>query len=261
MDYVPLCDPWPVSCVNWDGISPAATGEAVQAASEWLWALSGRQFGSCPVVLRPCREDCNIGPGGWWWGGWSWPDNQWSPGWLAAACGTCGGSCSCNATSKVVFKHPVQSVTQVIVDGVVVPASGYALYDGITLVRIGGTWPTCQDWHVPVSGAGAWSVEVVYGLAVPGLGAMAMGEAAREFGLACTGAGGCRLPSGVTSIVRQGVTQNLANAKELKDAGATGLPLVDRFLDAVNPQGIRQRPGIWNPDDFATPRVLGPGHW
>jgi hypothetical protein len=65
--------------------------------------------------------------------------------------------------SSVLFRHPVQSVTQVLVDGIVIPASGYALYDGNRLVRVDGTWPACQDWQIPVSGAGAWSVTVVYG--------------------------------------------------------------------------------------------------
>ncbi len=261
MDYVPLCDPWPVSCVDWTGIEPTVTGSAVAAASEWLWALSGRQFGSCPVLLRPCRDDCDTGPGGWWWDGWSWPADRFTPGWLGAACGVCTGACSCSATSEVVFKHPVQSVTEVLVDGLVVPASGYALYHGHRLVRVDGTWPTCQDWQVPVSGVGAWSVTAVYGFPVPELGKLGMGEAAREFGLACTPGAVCRLPSRVQSVVRQGVTQNFASLKELADAGATGLPVVDRFVDAVNPGHIRQRPGIWNPDDFVDRSRPGAGHW
>jgi hypothetical protein len=261
MEYVPLCDPWPVGCVDWTGVNPAATGQAVAASSEWLWALSGRQFGSCPVLLRPCRDDCPIGSGGWWWDGWSWPADRYTPGWLGFACGSCAGPCSCSSMSSIRFRHPVQAVTTVLIDGVELPASGYALYDGNRLVRVDGTWPACQDWQVPVSGAGAWSVTVVYGFPVPQLGELAMGEAAREFGLACTTGATCRLPSRVSSVVRQGVTQNFATLKELIDAGATGLPIVDQFIDAVNPGRIRQRVGIWNPDDFDTPRRPGAGHW
>lgn len=261
MDYVPVCEPWPVGCVDWSGVNPAATGAAVQGASEWLWALSGRQFGSCPVLLRPCREDCDVGPRGWWWDGWSWPTDRFTPGWLAAACGSCSAGCACSATSVLNLAHPVQSISQVLVDGVELPASGYALYDGFRLVRVDGTWPTCQDWNVPVSGVGAWSVLAPYGFPVPTLGELAMGEAAREFALACTPDATCRLPSRVTSVVRQGVTHNFATLAELAEADATGLPLVDRFIDAVNPGHIRHRPGIWNPDDFATPRRPGPAHW
>jgi hypothetical protein len=261
MDYVPLCDPWPVSCVTWDGVSPAATGKAVEAASEWLWALSGRQFGSCPVVLRPCRKTCNTG-GGWWWDGWSWPADTYGPGWLAAVCGRCSGNCGCNGADMLRLDYPVQEIREIVINGSALPASGYALYDGDTLVRTdGGLWPLCQDWTVPVSGTGAWHIEAVYGAPVPALGELAMGEAAREFGLACTAGAVCKLPSGVTSIVRNGVTQNLASAAELKTAGSTGLSVVDRFLDAVNPHGIRQRVQIWNPDDFATPRQPGAAGW
>jgi hypothetical protein len=259
MDYVPLCEPWPVAdCVVWDGVSPAATGTAVAAASEWLWALSGRQFGACPVLLRPCAQTCDIGPRGWWWDGWSWPTDRWSPGWLGAVCGQCRGACGCGQASTVLLDHPVQAINQVLVDGVELPASGYALYDGFRLVRVGGVWPTCQDWQVPVSGTGAWSIEAVYGAAVPALGELAMAEAAREFGLACTPNAQCRLARNVVSIVRQGVTQNLGDPRVMAELGITGLPAVDRFLEATNPRGTQLGPRIWNPDDYSTPRRPGP---
>lgn len=261
MDYVPLCQPWPTSCVNWNGVDPAVTGTAVQAASEWLWALSGRQFGSCEVQLRPCAESCDIG-NGWWWNGGTWPAAPLGPGFILAACG-CGVSrCSCGDVSELNLKHPVQSITKVIVDeDELAEGTDWVLYDGFRLVRVGGRWPRCQDWTIPVSGIGAWSVFAVYGFPVPTLGEMAMGEAAREFGLACTPDAQCALPSRVTSVVRNGITQSFATLTDLYEAGATGLPVTDRFIDAVNPGRIRDRVAIWNPDDYDTPRRPGGATW
>lgn len=261
MDNVPLCDPWPVSCVDWTGVSPAVTGMAVQAASEWLWALSGRQFGSCPVTVRPCRSDCAIG-GGWWWDGWSWPAAARGPAFLSSLCGGCDAGCSCSSTSTVYLGASVSEVIEVRIDGAVIPPSGYALYDGYKLLRIGGSWPLCQTYGAASGSPGVWEVDVRYGAPVPALGEMAMGEAARQFGLACgPSTAECRLPSNVVRITRSGVAQELAKAVDLDEAGLTGLALVDRFLDAVNPDRLRHRPLILNPDDFASPRVAGPGSW
>lgn len=267
--YVPLCEPWPLppsGCPDLTG-DPAMVDEVLLAASEQLFELSGAQFGACSVLLRPCRQAC--GPAlasSWWWQpGWVWP--SWGLGltefWLDAACGRCTGGCGCNSADTLLLSDPVQSITQVLVDGVVLPPSGYALYNGRQLVRTdGATWPLCQDWTVPVSGSGAWSVEAVFQRPVPASGRLALGQLAREFLDFCT-SGRCSLPAYTTTLTRQGVQQQFPSIKELRDVGAVGLLLVDRFLDAFNPDGIRGGRGaqIWNPDDFDEgPRRPG-GAW
>jgi len=64
-EYGP-CNDWPVT---WTCQIPtdqlATTGTAVAAATEILWALSGRQFGTCDVTIRPCRRSCANAPWGW----------------------------------------------------------------------------------------------------------------------------------------------------------------------------------------------------
>ena len=54
-----------------------------------------------------------------------------------------------------------------------------------------------------------FSVTYLNGYPVDGLGAYAAGVLAMEFAKACTG-GKCRLPAGVTSVARQGVSLQIA---------------------------------------------------
>lgn len=260
--YAPLCEAWPLppsGCPSLTG-SPAVTGAAVMAASEVLWALSGRRFGDCSIMVRPCRTRC--GPSGvswwngWWWDG-GWPDVPFGPTWwLDAVCGRCGGGCSCTNADTLMLPSPAQRVTQVLIDGVeLAEGSGWALYDGTTLVRTdGGLWPLCQDWTIPVSGVGAWSVTAVYSQPVPMIGQLALGELAAELTKACNDEP-CRLPRTMTSNTRQGVAQQFPSVKDLMDAGMAGLsmlPVVRTFLGTVNPDGIAEPgPRIWNPDDYA----------
>lgn len=259
MEPVPLCEPWPATwCCDTSTLSPTVTGAALQAASEALWALSGHRFGACEVTVRPCRRSCaGRSWSGWWLDVETWPQTAAWPGWLDVACGRCHGGCACRAVSEIELPGFVQQVTEVTVDGEVIPPSGYALYDGRTLTRIGGEWPLCQDWTVPVSGVGAWTVTAVYGRPVPVLGQLAVGELACEIAKACTPGQECRLAANVQSVTRGGVTQVFVDPTELLKAGLTGLRLVDQFINATNPHRLRAGPAIWNPDDYGTPRRPG----
>lgn len=242
------------------------TGAPLQAASEHLWVASGRQYGDCEVLVRPCRASCapEGSVSGWWWREESWPyvsSGQW-PAWLDMACGRCSGSCSCSSVSWLVLPELVQSIVSVLVDGEELPVSGYALYDGYRLARVGAEWPLCQDWSVPVSGVGAWSVTAVFGRPVPMLGRLAVAELASQYDKACTGAPGCRLPSRLLEeITRAGVTKRFIDSAKLREADLTGLPLVDQFLNVVNPDRMRIGPKIVNPDDYAPARRPGGVTW
>lgn len=257
MDFVPLCEPWPVTwCCDLDLASPAVTGMAVQAASEYVWAQSGRQHGSCSVLLRPCRSDCQDSYSGYWWNG-TWPTTSPWPAWpwrVDLACGRCIGDCSCSAVSTLRLPVYAQSIAQVLIDGAEIPASGYAFYDNDKLVRTGGeAWPSCQDWSVPVSGVGAWSVTPVFGEPVPELGRLAVGELACLIVKHCTDPS-CRLPAGLQSQTRAGSTYVYFDPVRLKEIGSTGLRMVDRFLDMVNPSRLDVGARIWDPDDMTRHR-------
>lgn len=253
--YVPLCESWPLP----DNCLEPVTGAPLMAASEVLWAMSGHQFGSCEVLLRPCRKSCAPAVTSGWWEGWepgAWPQ-RWRPGeggWLDAVCGRCSGGCDCGNADTLRLPAPAQSITQVLIDGVVLPeGSGWTLYDGTLLVRTDGErWPMCQDWTVPVSGTGAWSVTAVYGWPVPSMGQFAAAELATEIAAGCD-QGECKLPAFTTSVSRQGVTQTFPSWIEVMRAGVigVGLPMVDLFLRTENPSGLQDRPRIINPDDYA----------
>lgn len=269
--YVPLCEPWPLppsGCPDLTGSTPEVVTLAQLAASEELFELSGYQFGSCSVLIRPCRKACvssSWAAGPWWWTGLGWPmwPGPWAgnPFWLDAACGRCTGGCDCGNADTLVLPDLVQSVTEVLVDGEVLPASSYHLFNGRLLVRSDGEqWPMCQDWAVPVSGSGAWSVEAIYGRPVPALGQLALGQASKEFADFCT-TGQCKLPAYTTGVTRQGVAQQFPSIVDLAKTGRTGLLMVDRFLDSFNPDRLRGHPQVWNPDDFEQePRRPG-GAW
>lgn len=232
---------------------------AAQAASEYVWAISGRQFGACSVTVRPCRPSCFDAHYGaaapWWWDGVSWPTGPWGWWGLGVGCGCASAVCSCTSTPFVTLPGWVSNVLEVTIDGEVLPSgTGWLLYDGYKLARVdGGEWPTCQDWSVPASGVGAWAVTVQAGPEVPALGLLAAGEVACEIVKACTPGLECTLPSGLRSITRSGVTKVFFDPTELAKGGVTGLASVDRFLQAVNPSGISMPAAIWDPQDFGRP--------
>lgn len=268
MDAAPLCEPWPVSgCADLSSIAVPVSGVGMQAASEALWAASGRRFGSCAVTFRPCARRCLDQPyGGWWWdpGGFvaGWPYGPTHGGWIQAVCGSCPGSCACTSAAELRLPAPAQAVSQVSVDGVALTSpANYVLYDGNVLVRTDGAdWPFCQDWAT-TSGVGTFEVTAIFGAPVPALGAMAMGEIVPEVLKACVSDSGCKLPSGVVqSVSRQGVNKVFVDVAALREAGRAGIsifPLTGMFLDAFNPSGLQIGAKIWDPDEMLDRRAGG----
>jgi hypothetical protein len=251
-EMIPLCEPWPLptSCP-----APTGTAESLLAASEDLWALSGRQFGSCTVPLRPCHRSCT--PDGWrprsWWDGQGWPALRSSALWWDAVCGRCRGGCGCNDADELLLPAATTSIVEVVVDGVVVPADAYVLWAGdgrAVLTRTDGErWPLCQDWTVPVSGEGAWSIQAVIGTPPPASGAWAVAQLSAEYAKWCE-TGRCALPAYTVSTSRQGTEQKFPTIKERREGQSTGLALVDRFLDTWNPGRLVERPVFINPDTW-----------
>ena len=263
------CTPWPV---YWGQLcqdvvstsSPTATGYAATTATHILWALSGRQFGTCPVTLRPCRENC-------WEGGypsaiaypWSaygspiasvgWDASYW----FALGCGSCPqGNCSCNTVSEVRLPARVNAVTAVKVDGAVLPTTAYRLDNNRLLVRTDGSlWSRCNDLNKDDTQTGTWSVTADYGVTVPDSGRFAMGELACQI-LRALSNQDCQLPQNVVRLVRQGVTVDFPPIQALLAEGRTGLYLTDLFLTAVNPNRLDQRARVYSPDRIP-PRRAG----
>jgi len=246
-DFSP-CNWDPLLCCTWPTGSEAVTGNAVSAATEVLWQKSGQRYGLCEMTIRPCRRAC--GGGSWpfmdrWyeWSGGMWPRPLLFDGmWFNIACGGCPGTCSCTILEEVLLPGVVSSVSQVKVDGVILPSSAYRLDDNQLLVRTdGGRWPYCQDMAAADTQPGTFSVTFTFGEVPPVVGRQAAGQLACALARECMGED-CRLPANVTSLVRQGVSIEL-EADFLKR-----FTFVSLFLDYANPAGLIAAPVVYDPD-------------
>lgn len=247
------CSDWPV---QWTCPITSYSLEhrqiAVTMATSVLWALSGRRFGTCEVTLRPCRRDCYDA---WPWGWTEWDNSVlgtsvWSGYryWFPTACGDCTSGCSCARVSEVALPPPVSRIVQVKVDGTPLVTGAYRVDNNRFLVRTDGSeWPLCNNLNLDDTEAGTWSVTADIGEPVPMAGQVAVGELGCEILRALNGQD-CRLPPGVTQLVRQGVTIQYPDVGQLLRDGRTGLYLVDMFLASENPHRLTQRARVYSVD-------------
>lgn len=245
-------------CSGWAGFTPAVQASATSWASYILWALTGRQFGLCPVTVRPCFRRCEprtyMTYGVWMespWGGSS--GGSWIP-WISGDgewrnCGNCCGVCCCGASCEVWLPGPVAQIQSVLVNNVVVDPAAYRVDNEDVLVRQdGGCWPECANLDVPPSSTNnTFVVTYSRGSALPAGAAIAAGMLACEFAKACTGQP-CALPDTVRSISRQGMQFELVDPNTEFDHGRTGIIQVDRFISAVNPHHLASRPEVYSID-------------
>jgi len=218
----------------------AALSVAVDTAVEVLWALSGRQFGACPVTVRPCPENyppsLRRRPVPTEYEVFSWRDSSWA----VLGCG-CATRCIRSGPGVVHLPGPVSSIVAVTVDGVELDPSEYALEED-RLYRVDGFWPS-QDMSRPVTDSGTWQVEYLRGIEPPaGVGKL-VAVLATEFYNACTG-GKCRLPRTITDVTRQGVSHRVFNPNDIYASGKTGIPEIDLWLSAVNPYRVLAAPTV-----------------
>ncbi len=240
---------WPVdrsclpSVMDDDGDSVQLQA-AIDIAVSVLWSFTGRQFGACPVVVRPCPRDHASRLLGWL------PGYAWHPVlddgvWQNITCG-CGPTCSTTGPGVVHLPGPVSSVTAVTIDGAVIDSSLYVL-EGERLYATSGRWPD-QDLNRPAGSPTTWSVEFLQGLEPPAGADVMVGLLAKEFYNLCKGDGKCRLPKRVESLSRQGVSMKMADPGVLFPNFQTGLPEVDLWVAAVNPHRLSAPPVVSSPD-------------
>lgn len=266
---------WPeplVNCCPELEITPETPAERVaiieqskRIAVALLNSFTGRQFGLCPRIVRPCRDNCAT-PGST-----EWVDGQLRPTlysgvWFNDVCGQCRTDCSCTAVSEVTLPGPVYSITEIIVDGIVLSPLDYRVDNRRKLVAQGNfQWPVCQNLSLPAGEVGTWTVEYQRGLPVPEAGRWASGLLACEFVKACDPAlaGECRLPDNVRSVAREGVSLELdpfivGGADGPVEFGRTGIPEVDLWIQSVNPNKLRSRSRAYSPDRRPPRRTTWP---
>lgn len=186
-------------------LSPEVIPNALMAASDALYTLSGRVFpGLCIKTVTPenlCAGDARI-PGQVNLGVW-----------------------------------PVHNVVSLTSDGEEVDPTTYTL-TGFKYLQFVGA--------VPMN----LSATVQFGMLPPPLGKQAVLALACELLAAYLGEDSS-LPQMTTSIVRQGISENLIDPNDLLKSGRTGIYTVDRFLMIYNPKNIPSPAFLISPDTMA----------
>jgi hypothetical protein len=237
---------WPVdpACFSdeWEAAEEAVKERALALASATLHRLTGKRVTACPVTVRPSSSGRCFVPVYDHYG-----TGPFQPGMDVAGqwVNNCGPLCADPFTS-VRLPRPVGRIIEVKVDGAVIPATDYRLFEGNRLAYIGTGegWPIFQNVLLPDTEPDTFSVTYINGFEPDSLAAYAAGLLANEFAKACTGKK-CRLPSGVTTIVRQGVSMEIASG--LFPNGTTGIREVDAFIALWNPRGQHQPTTILTP--------------
>lgn len=238
----------------------------VAAAEEFGWTTLRRRYGQtlalCPVTVRPCPERRSFA---------TWQEfpvaaqdtpglavaGQFAPyiaggSWFNAVHG-CGAVCSCFGAHGLRLPGRVTKVTEVKVDGQVLPVGSYRVDNGRWLVRMDGKfWPRTQDMALPDSEVGTFTVSYYDGTVPGALEAYAAGLLAYEWYLGIT-TGECRLPGNITAVTRSGVSYTID-----AEAETTGIPEVDEIVRNANPHGLKTRPRISGGRRHARVTTFGP---
>lgn len=241
----------------WGGYPAPIQAYAIRMATQIIWAATGRQFALCDTTIRPCwnpqiptyQTYPSIWNAGQYGGAYGWG--------LFAFGGTSavlGGFCGCSSSSSCACKPPeielpapVHSVLAVQEAAIVLPPTAYRLDDNM-LVRIDGNqWIYRQDLASPIGAPNTWTVRYLRGVPVPDPLNDAAGILAGEYAKMRLGQA-CRLPQRITSVTRQGVTAQFANAQDMIDKGQTGILEVDQAITSYNPRHLQNRPRVWSLD-------------
>lgn len=264
-----------------DGTDEALIERMQLAAAELLFALSGNRFGpSCPVTVRPCRKACADGYdflfGRLFYQGQGYQSTGPFIPYMfrgemfnASLCG-CTGDCHCGPElCEVYLPGPVYDIVSVDIGGVTVDVDTYGILDGRYLVRNdlapadtpGGTcWPSCQDMSRAPGEAGTFTVVYRTGIPLSELGRLALSKLTEHYLQGCTGCGcGAGTRQNLTRLSRQGVDLEFEPAGQLAQDGRTGIPIVDQWLNAVNPGKLPRALRVASPDSPKRPRVWTPG--
>jgi hypothetical protein len=182
----------------------------ILAASSNLYELSNRKFpGICEKTVTACsrrtlRE--------------VWRQNSFGDFRPVAVCG-CHRADQCGCTTLSAIRLPqIVEVSEILIDGVLVDPSDYRVDGGMEIVSLADPWPCC-DIQITYTTGRMPACELIY--------AASPDSTDR-----------CRLPKGVTSIVRNGIQITI------KPEDLTGLFEVQNFLEAHNPKNLRGGPAI-----------------
>jgi hypothetical protein len=250
------CSPWVTSAEvlatpSAEGLDAGLVDEMILVAGEVLYSLSGQQYaGVCSDVVRPLQrwfalDGGQFGfPPGW---------QSWRNWWGVHSCGLppsrAGG---CGPLSEITLgAYPLREIIEVRIDGIVIDPTTYRIDDRRYLVRVdqtGETFPCCQNLAAdPTVDVNTFQVAFEWGQAPPTSGRRACIRLATELAKAESG-NPCNLPERVLNLQSQGISFALIDPQTFLDKSRVGIYLVDLFLAAVNPHGLRRRSTVISPD-------------
>lgn len=257
-------DPLPTVGCSWPIVGCCERGAdqnqkmwAEQVAIEVLWAASGRQFGQCAATYRPCAEVCTVGKVVDAWdlvgqGG----SLSWDP-WGGSVFAQLRCCEEAGYPAIDLWHQNVRTVTEVMIDGVVLDPTAYRLTRAGAqwrLLRVdGGRWPTTQDQGVDGDQVGGWQVKYVHGNPVPYGGRVAAGLYSCELTKALVHDDSCRLPRRIQTVTRAGASMAFVDPMQFIDKGRTGLDVVDVWLVSVNPNLIQRSAQVYRATDRRQP--------
>lgn len=197
---------------------------AILAATDLMWRLTGRQFGLSTDISRPVLQ---------------------------------GGV----VYRLELGEYPIVSVTSVKIDGETLPTSAYWVSDDRFIERVDGTaWPRTQKPYLADSEDETFSVSFTWGTPPPQAVRSATRRLACEI-LAMAVGQPTSLSERVRSVTRQGTSLDLLSPTDLlNNNGRTGIFEVDLALVAYNADGHTAMPiVIMTPDDVPESNAAGGG--
>ena len=246
---------FPSCSATWAGLTDDQKTTALRLAAFTMYSLTGRQFGTVTLTLRPCNAPMLpplyqtypvnlINPWGSDEGNTYYPLYIQNGVWHNAGCA--GINC-CGATCEVQLPRTV-SISSVVIDGATVSPSAYRVDNGSLLVRTDtACWPQCQDLDKNVVATDTWSVTGVFGRLVPQELLDGASILACELGKSMAGQP-CRLPQRMQSLTRAGVSVQFPGVNTYLDRGLTGLNEVDQLVVQFNPNRLTQPPQVLSMD-------------
>lgn len=258
-------------CASVAGLTPTLQTLVQNAATAYLWNITGRQFGTCSLTIRPCKTDCYRNAAstyrGYAWSNMNLPfygngsiglGSALNPAliggqWYNMPCGGCQNDiCSCTYVPTIDLLGPVASVDMIFQDGALLDPSAYRVDNFRYLVRTDGKdWPVCQDMVAATTETGTLEVTYQIGVEVPAGGQLAAGVLACQMAKAACNDGTCQLPQRIHSVTRQQVNVTVLDSYDaFYINGTTGLFAVDSWVNSVN--FSRQRAGtrVSSPDRY-----------
>lgn len=240
------------NCATWGDYEPEVQQAAQRAATTILWAATGRRYGLCETTVRPCgigSPGCSDTVGWVAEGTDGWIPYAFSNGAYRSLSGSCAPLC------QVWLPGRVDSIIEVMQDGIIVDPASYRVDDWSWLVRTdGGCWPKVVDLSTDDD---VFQVSYMQGTPVPVALLDAAATVACEWAKGLVGDKSCRLPARITSITRQGVSMSALDTDSLSKRGFVGIQEVDMVIYALNPKGLDSAARVYTPDISYPRRVTG----